>query len=158
MGSVIKCIVAYDRPFWRKRGFSGEALFTTGPIRAAFDDCAHDDSQAALVCFIIGAPARKFSHMSQAERQSAVTAELALAFGPEALQPTEYVDHDWLKEEWSGGCYVGLMGPGALSRLGPELRRAHGRIHFAGTETATRWAGYFDGAVESGERVASEID
>ncbi len=30
-------------------------------------------------------------------------------------------------------------------------------IHWAGTETATRWMGYMDGALESGERVAREV-
>jgi hypothetical protein len=30
-------------------------------------------------------------------------------------------------------------------------------IHFAGTETAMRWRGYMDGAVESGQRTAREV-
>ena len=32
-----------------------------------------------------------------------------------------------------------------------------GRIHFAGTITALLWAGYMEGAVESGERAALEV-
>ena len=31
------------------------------------------------------------------------------------------------------------------------------RVHFAGTETARRWMGYIDGAVESGIRAAKEV-
>lgn len=31
------------------------------------------------------------------------------------------------------------------------------RIHWAGTETATYWNGYIDGAVSSGERAAAEV-
>ena len=157
MGSVIKCIAVYSRAFWRERGFSGEVNFTAGPVRAVFDDCAHDHSKAALVAFIVGAPAHEYSLCAPAERKVAVLRQLARAFGPEALEPIEYVDHDWLKEEWSGGCYVGLMGPGLLTSVGAELRKPWGGIHFAGTETATRWTGYFDGAVESGERAAAEI-
>ena len=38
-----------------------------------------------------------------------------------------------------------------------EIRRPHGRLYFAGTETATRWSGYMDGAVEAGERAAREV-
>jgi hypothetical protein len=30
-------------------------------------------------------------------------------------------------------------------------------VHFGGTESATAWQGYMDGAVESGERVAHEV-
>ncbi|MEV1145059.1 FAD-dependent oxidoreductase, partial [Micromonospora sp. NPDC049799] len=45
----------------------------------------------------------------------------------------------------------------AWRAYGPELRRPVGRVHWAGTETATRWAGYLDGAIEAGERAAAEI-
>lgn len=31
------------------------------------------------------------------------------------------------------------------------------RIHFAGTETATDWSGYMDGAIQSGWRAAVEV-
>jgi monoamine oxidase len=37
------------------------------------------------------------------------------------------------------------------------VREPVGRVHWAGTETATRWSGYIDGAVQSGERVAAEV-
>lgn len=32
-----------------------------------------------------------------------------------------------------------------------------GRVHFAGTITATLWAGYMEGAIESGERATVEV-
>lgn len=32
------------------------------------------------------------------------------------------------------------------------------RIYFAGTETATHWSGYMEGAVEAGERAAREVE
>ena len=31
------------------------------------------------------------------------------------------------------------------------------RVHFGGTETATSWIGYMDGAVQSGVRAALEV-
>ncbi|KAK2082896.1 hypothetical protein P7K49_038132, partial [Saguinus oedipus] len=37
------------------------------------------------------------------------------------------------------------------------LRQPVDRIYFAGTETATHWSGYMEGAVEAGERAAREI-
>lgn len=37
------------------------------------------------------------------------------------------------------------------------LRRPHGRIHWCGTETSTHWAGYLNGAVQSGRRAACEV-
>ncbi|XP_078795613.1 amine oxidase [flavin-containing]-like isoform X2 [Oryzias latipes] len=37
------------------------------------------------------------------------------------------------------------------------LREPVGRLFFAGTETATEWSGYMEGAVQAGERAAREI-
>jgi monoamine oxidase len=44
-----------------------------------------------------------------------------------------------------------------ISELGPHLAEPVGRIHWAGTETATYWHGYMDGAVRSGHRAAKEV-
>ena len=60
-------------------------------------------------------------------------------------------------EEWSRGCYVGLLAPGKAITLARGLREPIGRLHFAGTETARIWTGYIDGAIESGERAAAEV-
>ena len=37
------------------------------------------------------------------------------------------------------------------------LREPHQRVYFAGTESATQWAGYMEGAIEAGERAAREV-
>lgn len=49
------------------------------------------------------------------------------------------------------------MPPGAWTGFGPALRAPVGRIHWAGTETATIWNGYIDGAIRSGEDAAAEV-
>jgi monoamine oxidase len=49
------------------------------------------------------------------------------------------------------------MFPGVLTTVGKTIHEPFGRIHWAGTETATIWTGYIDGAIRSGERAAQEI-
>ena len=49
------------------------------------------------------------------------------------------------------------MGPGAMLPYGSALREPCGLVHWAGTETATEWNGYMEGALQSAERVASEV-
>jgi monoamine oxidase len=44
-----------------------------------------------------------------------------------------------------------------LLDYGRAIREPVGPIHWAGTETATFWNGYMDGAVRSGERAAKEV-
>ena len=156
-GKVIKCIASYDRPFWREAGYSGEAFSTTGLIRATFDDCSAEGDHAALVAFVVGDRARELSSVAPEDRRRLLLAELGRLHGPKAHHATSYVDKDWTTDEWSGGCYTGLMAPQLLTQAGAALRAPHGRLHFAGTETAVKFTGYIEGAIESGERVAAEI-
>lgn len=157
MGSAIKCVAAYERPFWREQGFSGEGLSDGDPVRLVFDDCAHDGRQAALVAFVLGSAVRKWSDAPPAELERGVLAHLARLFGDEALKATHFVAQNWSAETWSRGCYVGLMAPGVLTELGETLRQPCGRIHWAGTETAREGCGYFEGAIEAGDRAADEV-
>ena len=83
--------------------------------------------------------------------------ELAEYFGEQAAQPTEYIEQFWANEEYSRGCYGGYMPPGVWTGYGKALREPIGRLHWAGTETATVWCGYMDGALQSGERAADEV-
>ncbi|HJL16016.1 MAG TPA: FAD-dependent oxidoreductase, partial [Sandaracinaceae bacterium LLY-WYZ-13_1] len=157
MGSVIKCVAVYDRPFWRERGLSGEAVSDRGPVQLAFDDSSHDGTQHALVAFLLAGAARRAADGAPDTRRRQVLDALVRFFGPEAARPVEYVDHDWSAERFSGGCYVGLMPPGVLTTCGRVLREPCGRLHWAGTETATEHHGYLDGAIEAGERAADEV-
>ena len=68
-----------------------------------------------------------------------------------------YMDKSWAAEEWSRGCYTGLLAPGTMTGYTDALRQPCGHIHWAGTETASRWNGYIEGAIRSGERAAKEI-
>jgi monoamine oxidase len=86
-----------------------------------------------------------------------VLASLKKYFGEQAAQPLEYIDKCWTEEEWTRGCYVGNYPPGVLTQFGEEIRKPFNHLHFAGTETAMRWCGYMDGAIESGFRAVDEI-
>ncbi len=157
MGSVIKYIAVYERAFWRDAGFSGEAFSDTGPAVTTFDDSSPDGSQPALVTFSDGEVARVWSERSPEERRQAVLTEFVRFFGPEAGRPIAFVEKNWLEDPWSRGCYVGVMGPGTMTSWGPALREPCGRIHWSGTETATDWMGYIEGAIQSGYRAADEV-
>lgn len=156
MGSVIKWMCFYSEPFWRAQGLSGEALSTAGPASVCFDNSPPDGTPGVLVGFFEGREARVWGRRSEEERRRAVTSCLTRLLGPRAGTPTRYLDRDWSAEPWSRGCYVGFTPPGVLHDYGPAIREPIGRLHWAGTETASRWNGYMEGAVRSGERAARE--
>ena len=157
MGSVIKCMAIYDEPFWREDGLSGQATSLPGPAQVVFDNTPPNGTPGVLMGFLEGRDARLLGSLPEAERRVAVVGTFARLFGERAADPRGYVERDWSSEPFSRGCYAGVLGPGAWTGYGRALREPVGRIHWAGTETATRWMGYFDGAIQSGKRAAGEV-
>ncbi len=157
MGRVIKINVVYAEPFWRADGWSGQANSDKRPLGTVFDNTPHGGGPGVLVGFLEGRHADVGARLDPADRRARVLEDLAGYFGPRARNPIDYIERDWAEEEYSRGCYGAFATPGTLTRFGPALRRPIGPLHWAGTETATRWAGYIDGAAESGHRVAREL-
>lgn len=157
MGSAIKVTLVYDTPFWREHGLSGQMTADSGLAQLTFDQTHPDRTEGVLVAFIDSAAARIAVRMTAEERLGAVLDDLARVFGEAAREPIATYEKAWLDDEWSRGCYVGIMSPGTWSTLGPALREPVGPIHWAGTETATAWNGYMDGAIRSGETAAAAV-
>jgi monoamine oxidase len=166
-GSGIKVHVAYAEPFWRRRGLSGDLLCDEGLVRVAFDATPLDDGPGVLVVFLGGlgahdetadpALAALLEPGATAPRRERVVADLARILGDDALAPLDYVEQDWRTEPFLAGC-VPAPAPGLLTSVPDDLHRPWGRVHWAGTESADRWAGYMEGAVRAAERVVAEID
>jgi monoamine oxidase len=91
------------------------------------------------------------------ERRDTLLAMLVTRFGPRAAQPLEVLEVNWAEERWTRGCSMGHFPTGVLTQYGRRLREPVGRIHWAGTETASVSYGSLYGAVRSGERVCGEI-
>ncbi len=157
MGDLMKCDAVYSEPFWRKDGLNGFGISDHGAVRAAFDNSPANGSPGVLLAFVGGSTWKQYGLSTLAARRKAVLAGFAEMFGEKALHPIEYVEHDWTKEQWTKGGPVAIMKPGTLTTYGQELRRPHLRTHWAGTETATYWNGYMDGAVRAGKRAAAEV-
>jgi monoamine oxidase len=154
-GGVVKCFAAYDRAFWRDAGWSGEVYRPSGVVRATVALTDRDDGAPVLLGFVVGAEAARWASRDPRERRAVVLEALVASFGEAAARPVAYREHDWASERWSGGCVASLP-PGART-AGAAWRAPHGRIHLAGTESATSWPGYMEGALEAGERAADEI-
>ena len=157
MGTVIKVQCVYDKPFWRDAGLNGQATGDIHPVKVAFDNSPPDGHVGVLMGFIEGEDGRRAQRQTVEQRRQATIDCFARWFGEAARHPVEYIERNWSAEEWSRGCYAGYFPPGVWSDFGSALRTPIGRLHWAGTETAAIWNGYFDGAVRSGERAAKEV-
>ncbi|WP_300543761.1 FAD-dependent oxidoreductase [Maricaulis sp.] len=157
-GACIKCVAQYETPFWRDRGLAGQAVAPELTVRVTFDNTEQGKTAGQLLGFIEGDEARRWSGRDPAERRAAVLDAFAACFGEQARHPVDYVDRDWTAEPFSRGCYAALMGPGVWTAYGRHLREPLGPVHIAGTEAATRYFGYFDGALEAAERAVAEVE
>lgn len=157
LGAITKCQVLYERPFWRDAGLSGEAVTDAGPVTLTFDGSPSNGSCGVLLGFVGGADARSFARASETERRALVVGCLRARFGEEATRVIDYAERQWADEPWSGGGPTSNFGPGGWTGHGRSLRAPEGRVHWAGTETATEWAGYMEGALQSAERVVAEV-
>jgi monoamine oxidase len=157
MGNYWKIIATYDKPFWREMGLRGEVVSPDGYLGLVTDVSPIDGSCGMVVGFVAAAKALRFLELTQSQREQAMLAELESSFGHQGGRPTRLSIHSMMEEKWTGGCPVAVPRPGTWTSLGPWMRKPVGRIHWAGTETATRWSGYMEGAVNSGLRAAAEV-
>jgi|LNAP01.1.fsa_nt_gb monoamine oxidase len=157
MGSEVKIFATYDRNFWRDKGLSGEVVTDGGPVTVVFDNTTPHGEQPALLALVGGRHAHTWHTRQPDERRAAVLANFAKWFGPEALHPTGFIEWDWRTEEWTGGCPLAVMSPGAWLYFGQALREPVGRIHWAGSELSEQWCTYMDGAIHSGETTAARV-
>ena len=145
----IKVFVSYDRPFWREQGLSGFIYNFDGPWGVAADDSPEDQSIG-----ILGTLGLSGDGLTSEQRKATILEAFAKCFGEEALEPTAYVEQDWGPETYTRGC----TSPPAKGQMTHRatVREATGGLLWAGTETATSWNNFMEGAVRAGQRAASE--
>lgn len=151
--AIMKAQVAYASPFWRDRPVQ---LPFPPPILAVLDGSPADGSIGVLTVFLTGVNSAATAALSDRERHMLIVDRVASVLGPQATQTIGYLDRYWAHDEYSLGD-VSFFPPGIWTQYGPALREPVGPIHWAGTETATEFAGQMEGAIRSGYRAAHAV-
>jgi len=126
-------------------------------VKVTFDNTPPSGAPGILVGFMEANDGRRWARRSVEERRAAANECFVRYFGPKAATPTEYLERDWMAEEFSRGCYGAHFTPGVWTAYGDALREPVGRIHWAGAECSPVWNGYMEGAVRSGETAADDV-
>lgn len=155
MGRAITAVLCYDYPFWRENGKSGFMMSNSGPATLVYDISPSTSSEGALACQIIGDNASHWGAQPRGERLKALVTQLSTWFGDETLAYRGMIERDWNSDRWSRGA-IGFMPPGSANFV-HAVHTPVGRIHWAGSETASEWTGSIEGAIEAGERTAAEV-
>lgn len=155
MGSAYKAVAVYHRPFWRA-GPGGEFIVLNDPGYAVFDSTPPNGP--GHLTFLCGGPrARKLAELTPDARRDLLLGPLAQHIGPDVLTPADWHEKSWHLDAFVGGAYSAVALPGTVEGIPPVMLSPTGGLHWAGTETATDHAGYFEGAIESGLRAAGEV-
>ena len=156
-GTEVKMVAIYDAPFWRDDGVSGATVATDDEIEVTLDTGQPNHPQGVVAGYSAGPRARALAALGERERHAVFVRMLTRRLGPPAASPLEVLEQNWAEEPWTRGCSMGHFPTGVLTQYGRRLREPVGRLHWAGTETASTSYGAMDGAVRSGERVCEEI-
>lgn len=156
-GSASKFHAVYEKPFWREDGLSGQRSMSEGLIIESLDNSLENEEKGILTFFVYGIDSIQLSKLPEAKRKELLIDELVHLYGEQARNPEHFITQDWNEEPFTNGCFSGHFTPGGFIKYGEYLQSEVDGIHFAGTETATIWNGYFEGAVRSGEREAQKI-
>ncbi len=157
MGASVKFHAIYKRPFWRDRGLSGQAMASTGAVGATYDNSPEDGTgRGALVGFVLADAARDLGKLDPADQEKQILTSLGRLFGRDGAAPDAITLQDWGAERWTGGCYASHFPVGGWTSYGSAFQQPCGRVHWAGTEPASEWHAYMEGALCSADRAADE--
>lgn len=156
-GAVVKTLLVFDRAWWREHGLSGTILSPGGLCNSSLDASHPGSGVAQLVVFATaGSAGRLAASGSEQQRIARVLDWLRAVTKVRVPPPIAARSVDWNADPWSAGGYSSRRGPGGWATA-PELFEPVGRIHFAGTETATEWRSFMEGALQSAERAVGEV-
>jgi monoamine oxidase len=156
MAAQAKVVIAYDRPFWREAGQSGNAFVTheQAVIGEIFDACVADAAGAALGGFLALSP--QLREDFSAGLPMLMDNQMQQVFGA-ALDGGEQHYQDWATEAYTCSVLDRTSRQRAehADVANPMLRRAQwdNKLYLGGSETASSGAGYLEGALDAARRI-----
>lgn len=159
MAGHAKLVAAYDEPFWRREGLSGDAISYRGPLGEIHDASGDGKGPFALFGFFNVPPAHRAGR--DEELKAAAIGQLSRLFGQAAASPLEVTIKDWASE------------PYTATELDQQALNQHtfnslqeltepgwdGRLVWSGSEMAPGpIGGYLEGAVHSGTRAVDIVE
>ncbi len=155
--SASKIFLQSKKRFWVDEGLSGFAT-TDLPVSQVWDmTYAQPGTRGILQAFPISVHSRRVTAMSESERINFALEHVDTIYPGMRNHFEGGVTKCWDDDEWARGASA-YYKPGQFSSLLPHVARPEGRIHFAGEHTSVWIDGWMQGALESGNRVAGEVN
>ena len=153
MAGSIKFVLEYDNPFWRNNGYSGMLFSHSGIVSEMHDHTNAKENKFGFTGFLNGGAIS----YSQEVRKEFVIRQLSELLGNEVLNYSSYSDKVWSDK---------FVVSESQTILRPHQNNGHtllqnsylnDKLFFSGTETATEFGGYMEGAIISAFKVNERI-
>ena len=152
-----KIFLQSRKRFWANGGGRGFAT-TDLPISQVWDmTYGQPGVRGILQAFPISLHSRRVTGMSERERIDFALEHVEKVYPGIRENFEGGVTKCWDEDQWSRGVSA-YYKPGQFTSLLPHVARPEGRIHFAGEHTSVWIDGWMQGALESGDRVAREVN
>ena len=156
MPSKWKVIAVYPTAFWRQQGYCGASNGNLPVLEVTADACPPSGTPGIITSFVSAQRVSEINQLSEQSQRKLILKDLVSLLGDEAGAPVELIIKRWTEDPWQTGGYGLTRAPGAWTAYGSTWQDAHGKVFWAGTEQSTRWAGYFEGAIEAGLTAAKK--
>lgn len=150
-----RTVVQVKERNWKKEGYNGFAA-TDRPMEIWDPNYESDSTRGLIAAYIKNDDSQLYDKWTDAERYNFSVDQLEKVFpGVKANAEGGYTKC-WKEDPWALGAHsIGTRGQ--MTQVLPHLIKPEGRIHFAG-EHASAYHGWIQGAIESGNRAAKEIN
>ncbi len=157
MGTNSKLHAQFARRHWNDLGSNGETFSDTGYQNTWEVTRGQPGASGILVDYTGGTIGASFGSGTPAQRAQQFLTQLepVLPGISQHWNGRATVDY-WPGYRWTRGSYS-YWKPGQYTKFAGFERERQGNCHFAGEHTSLDFQGYLNGAVETGERAATEI-
>lgn len=152
--------IEFKSRFWEKEGQKGGKSITDLPIRFTYypsHGIGTPGPAVIIASYIWADEALTLESLPEKEQIQYALMNLSEIYGPQVY--SEFVSgtsFSWSKNPYSCGAFTSFE-PGQDLELYPYISTPEGRVHFAGEHTSLTH-GWIQGAIESGIRVAYEVN
>lgn len=150
-----RTVIQVSDRYWKKDGFNG--FVATDRPSEIWDPSYESESKRGMIAaYLKNSDSQLFKKMSDEERLNFSVDHVNSVFPG----LNDYIEGGytkcWSEDPWALGAHA-IGTRGQMTSLLPHLVEPEGRIHFAG-EHASAYHGWMQGAIESGNRTAKEIN
>ncbi|EZP75643.1 amine oxidase [Parageobacillus genomosp. 1] len=152
--------IQFKSRFWEKEGMYGGKTVSDLPItytQYPSHGLGTTEPGVILASYTWEDDAIPWDSLSDENRLEYALKNLAIIHGKQVYREFETgASHSWVRYPYSAGAFT-MFKPEQATELSPYISTPEGRVHFAGEHTSTTH-GWIQGAIESGIRVAYEVN